>query len=53
LPFYLFANALQNAKPELKIFQHRNSILKKAFTGGLQQTNLDGSFFPLERCIEG
>ena len=31
LPFYMFANALQQTKPELKIFNYRNSILKKAY----------------------
>jgi hypothetical protein len=46
LPFYLFANALNNAKPELKIFQHRDQILKKALLAGLQQTNINGTFFP-------
>jgi len=30
LPFFLFANAINNTKPQLKIFQHRNNILQKA-----------------------
>lgn len=51
LPFYLFANALQHARPELKIFQHRNRILQKALLTGLQQTNIDGTFFPLNDAI--
>ncbi|MGC4101938.1 heparinase II/III domain-containing protein [Ferruginibacter sp.] len=52
LPYYLFANALQHARPELKIFQHRNSILQKALLAGLQQTNIDGTFFPLNDALK-
>jgi hypothetical protein len=52
LPFYTFANSLNNAKPELKIFQHRNSILKKALDGGLQQTNLNGAFFSYNDALK-
>ena len=52
LPFYLFANALHHARPELKIFEHRNRILQKALLAGLQQTNLDGKFFPLNDAIK-
>ncbi|MEO8406595.1 MAG: heparinase II/III family protein, partial [Chitinophagaceae bacterium] len=51
LPFYLFANALQHARPNLKIFEHRDRILQKALLDGLQQTNLDGAFFPLNDAI--
>jgi hypothetical protein len=52
LPFYVFANALNNAKPELKILEHRNSILKKALHAGLQQTNINGNFFPVNDAIK-
>lgn len=52
LPYYLFANALQHARPELKIFEHRNSILQKALLAGLQQTNIDGTFFPLNDALK-
>jgi oligo-alginate lyase len=52
LPYYLFANALNHARPELKIFQHRNSILQKALLAGLQQTNLNGTFFPLNDALK-
>ena len=45
LPFYLFANALHNARPDLKIFEHRDQILRKALVAALQQTNLDGTFY--------
>lgn len=52
LPYYLFANALHRARPELKIFRHRSSILQKALIAGLQQTNLDGAFFPLNDALK-
>lgn len=52
LPYYLFANALNHARPELKIFEHRDRILQKALLAGLQQTNLDGTFFPMNDAIK-
>jgi oligo-alginate lyase len=52
LPYYLFANALNHARPQLKIFQHRDRILQKALLAGLQQTNLNGTFFPLNDAIK-
>jgi hypothetical protein len=52
LPYYLFANALDHARPELKIFEHRNRILQKALLAGLQQTNIDGTFFPLNDALK-
>ncbi len=52
LPLYTFANSLNNAKPELKIFQYRNSILKKALGGAMQQTNLNGGFFSYNDALK-
>jgi len=52
LPYYLFANALEHARPSLHVFQHRNNILKKALLAGLQQTNIDGRFFPMNDDIK-
>jgi len=52
LPYYLFANALNHARPELKIFELRNKILKKALEAGLQQTNINGAFFPLNDALK-
>lgn len=51
-PYYIFANALHRAKPELKIFERRNRILQKALLATLQQTNLDGKFFPVNDAIK-
>ena len=52
LPFYTFANSLNNARPALKVFQHRNSILQKALNGALQQTNLNGGFFSYNDALK-
>ncbi len=52
LPYMLFANALNNSKPALKIFEHRNNILQKALLTCLQQTNLNGSFIPLNDALK-
>ena len=45
LPYYLLANALKNARPDMKPFEYRDRILLKALLAGLQQTNIDGTFF--------
>lgn len=45
LPFYIFANALNNARPALHPFEYRGRILQKALLAALQQTNTDGAFY--------
>lgn len=52
LPYFVFATALNNARPSLKIFEHRDAILQKALMAGLQQTNLDGGFFALNDALK-
>ena len=52
LPFYLFAQAIDNSKPSLKIFEHRDQILKKALYAALQQTAPNGVFFPINDAIK-
>lgn len=52
LPFFLFANALSNAKPDLNIFSYRNNILKKALDVALNQTNLNGGFFSYNDALK-
>lgn len=52
LPYYLFANALYHARPQLKIFEHRDRILQKALISALQLTNLDGTFYPLNDALK-
>ncbi len=53
LPFMVFAQALNNKKPELKIFEYRDSILIKAVKSLLNQTNQSGEFFPINDAQKG
>ena len=52
LPYYLLANALKNARPDMKPFEYRDRILLKALLAGLQQTNIDGTFFTLNDALK-
>ncbi len=52
LPFYFFANAVNNTKPGLGIFKYRNNILQKALNGALQQTNLNGGFYSYNDALK-
>lgn len=52
-PFLIFAEALQNKKPELKIFEYKNGVLIKAVNALLNLTDKDGEFFPLNDAQKG
>ncbi|WP_109299107.1 alginate lyase family protein [Aquimarina sp. AU474] len=52
-PFMIFAQALQNKKPELKIFEYKEGVLIKAVYALLNLTNKDGEFFPLNDGQKG
>lgn len=52
-PFMVFAESLQNARPDLKIFEHKNGILIKAVYALLNLTNSEGEFFPLNDGQKG
>lgn len=52
LPFIVFAQALDNNMPELKIFEYKNGVLLKAVTTLLQLTNSDGKFYPVNDVIK-
>jgi len=52
-PFILFAKALENNRPDLKIFQYRNGLLKKAVYALLYQTDHQGLFFPINDAQKG
>ena len=52
-PFMIFAEALQNKKPELKIFEYKDGVLLKAMDALLNLTDADGEFFPLNDCQKG
>lgn len=52
-PFMIFAVALQNSKPDLKIFEYKKGILIKSVYALLNLTNSEGEFFPLNDGQKG
>jgi hypothetical protein len=52
MPFFIFAEVIQNNQPELKVFERHDQILKKSLFALLQQTDLDGNFFPLNDSMK-
>ena len=52
-PFLIFARALHNERPDLKIYAYRDGILKKAVYSLLNQTDARGQFFPINDAQKG
>lgn len=52
LPFVVFAQALENNRPDLKIFEYRNGVLNKAVSTLMQLTNTNGHFYPLNDAMK-
>lgn len=52
-PFLVFAEALQNVKPELKIFEYKDGVLLKSINTLLNLTDTNGNFFPLNDGQKG
>jgi hypothetical protein len=52
-PFILFAQAIQNNKPELKIFEYRDDLLKKALFTLINLSDSDGTFYPINDAQKG
>ncbi|RMG79775.1 MAG: heparinase [Bacteroidetes bacterium] len=52
-PFLLFAKALSNHEPDLKIYAYRDSILKKSIYSLLNLTDAQGRFFPVNDAQKG
>ena len=52
-PFLVFSHALNNNKPELKIFEYRDQILLKATETLLELTDQHGEFFPINDSQKG
>ena len=52
-PFLVFSHALHNKRPDLKIFEYRDGILKKATNTLLQLTDPQGNFFPINDAQKG
>jgi hypothetical protein len=52
-PFMVFAESLQNVRPDLKIFEYKNGVLIKSVYALLNLTNSEGEFFPLNDAQKG
>lgn len=52
-PFLIFAQSLQNVRPELKVLQYKNGVLLKAVDTLLTLSDADGEFFPLNDAQKG
>lgn len=52
-PFLLFAISLANNRPDLKIYDYRNGILKKSIYSLLYETDAQGRFFPINDSQKG
>ena len=52
-PFLVFSHALHNKRPDLKIFEYRDGILKKATNTLLQLTDPQGKFFAINDSQKG
>jgi hypothetical protein len=51
-PFIIFARAIQQYQPELKIYEYRNNLLKKAVESDLQCTYTNKIFFPINDALK-
>ena len=52
MPFFLFAQAIDNNQPDMKIFQFRDQILKKAFYSAMQLSYTNGAFIPINDALK-
>lgn len=52
-PFLIFAEALQNKKPELEIFKYKDSVLSKSVSTLINLSDSDGDFFPINDGQKG
>jgi hypothetical protein len=52
LPFMVFARVIEQNQPELKIYDYRNGVLKKAVSTDLQCTYTNKVFFPVNDALK-
>lgn len=52
LPFLVFAKAINEYQPQLKIYDYNNAVLKKAIQTSLQTTYTNGAFFPINDALK-
>lgn len=53
LPFIVFAKALEEYDPSLKIFEYRDGLLKKAVHTLVSLTDEEGTFYPINDAQKG
>ncbi len=51
-PFFIFAEAVHNNRPDVEIYEYRDQILKKAFYSALQMTYTNGEFMPINDALK-
>lgn len=52
MPFFVFAQCIDNNRPDLRVFEYRDGILKKAFYTMLQLTYTTGQFLPINDALK-
>lgn len=52
MPFMVFAQSIDHNRPDLKIFEYRDGILKKAFYAMLQLSYTTGQFLPINDALK-
>jgi hypothetical protein len=53
LPFLVFAQSLENARPELGVFQYRDGLLSKAVHTLIDLSMSNGEFYPINDAQKG
>ena len=52
-PFLIFALAMENNRPDLKVLQHKDNVLLKGVSALLNLSDADGEFFPINDGQKG
>ena len=52
-PFMIFAEALENKRPELKVFEYKDGVLLKAVYALMNLTDADGEFYAINDAQKG
>jgi hypothetical protein len=52
-PFLIFALGMENARPDLKVLQHKDNVLLKGVDALLNLSDANGEFFPLNDGQKG
>lgn len=52
-PIMLFAQSLENCRPDLKIFEYRNRLLEKSLNAIIQMSDSEGQFFAINDAQKG